>query len=183
MSYGERKKQMNKILKICAKSIYYSVIVVLIILLLNNLLMKSDKLFKLVRFRSYTISSRCMEPKILPGDLVIVESVNTQSLKNGEIITFNSNNSIVTHRIIEIENRVFKTKGDNKNVKDDDLVYKNEVIGRVVKIIPKIGTIVALLSKLKVNSILIIIILMWIIWNMVIKEDNKIENKILNKVE
>lgn len=168
---------MNRISKISAKSIYYSGIIVLIIILLNNLLMKSDKLFKLVRFRSYTISSKCMEPNFLSGDLIIVESVDVESLKNDEVITFNSNNRIITHRIVQTNNIGFKTKCDNKNFEDYDLVLKKEVIGRVVKVIPKVGYMVSFLSKPKVTSILLILISIWIIWDMVIKEDNKIENK------
>lgn len=89
-----------------------------------------------------------MKPLIAPGDVVIANKLYDQreieELKAGDIILFKRDNIIITHRIIEViedkkGNIRFRTKGDNNSVADSRLVLCEEVKGKYITSIPKLG--------------------------------------------
>lgn len=81
-----------------------------------------------------------MKPVIDPGDIAILEKINSNyKLKVGDIIEYNAGNFFIVHRIINIENNKFKTKGDNNNAPDTELVSFEQIKGRVIFHVPKVG--------------------------------------------
>ena len=78
-----------------------------------------------------------MADEILSGDLIICHTIDAEDVKVGDIISFfdpaGNGQSIVTHRVIEIveENGKpeFRTKGDNNNTEDKDLVPADNLVG------------------------------------------------------
>ena len=93
------------------------------------------------------IATGSMEPLIMPGDVILVEKIQKQEdidkLKKGDIIQFRMENFLVSHRIIDIvdgeQGKSYRTKGDNNNTADSDPVLAQNIKGRIVKIVPKIG--------------------------------------------
>jgi signal peptidase len=89
------------------------------------------------------IVSGSMLPVIQIGDVVIVKKIPAEQVQVGDIIQFKTENIRVAHRVIDIreENhqKVLITKGDNNQAVDSDPVLPEQVVGRVVAIIPKIG--------------------------------------------
>jgi len=81
-----------------------------------------------------------MEPTIPVGGVVIIKPVDPETLKIGDIICFRlSGPASTTHRIINITDEGFVTKGD-ANENPDQWTVKNEnVIGKVIFAIPYIG--------------------------------------------
>ena len=108
----------------------------------------------------YTVISESMSPRLNINDIVIVKKgYEIESYKKGNIITFIRANEVITHRIervISADMRpAFITKGDNNKVEDEDLVKYEDIIGKVVLTMPKIGALVNLLkNKLFFVSIL-----------------------------
>ena len=109
-------------------------------------------------FSAYTIVSPSMVPAINVLDVVVTMRVNSpEDLEKGDIITFNSTDYrysgvLVTHRIVDIEETssgeyLFTTKGDNNNTPDSSRISFNEIYGRVLFRIPKIGYIQYFLSN------------------------------------
>lgn len=98
---------------------------------------------------AYIIVSESMVPTIEVNDAIIVKRVDDDDLKIGDIITFSSNDHIykgltVTHRIIGIQENsagtyVYRTKGDNNILADTALVNLDNVYGKVILKIPKLG--------------------------------------------
>ena len=89
-----------------------------------------------------------MEPDIKPGDVVLIEKIKTEqeiySLSESDIINFKRGNIVITHRIIQIlcdenGNLSFRTKGDNNDTEDPEVVYPNDIKGIVDHTVPKIG--------------------------------------------
>ena len=74
--------------------------------------------------KGYTILevvSGSMEPTINIGDLIVI-NVNDNNYKQGDIVTFRDiEGSFVTHRIINIDDEVMTTKGDNNDTIDDEI--------------------------------------------------------------
>ena len=146
----------------------YIFILSFFIIILNFISIKSDKAFQIIGFRSYTVLSGSMKPKIQPGDVVVITNRNKEDLKKGDIITFNGeDNDIITHRIIDIQNNSYITKGDNNNSIDAFAVPFENVIGKVLFHIPKIGYIIEFLSKPLVYAFGMIVLAILII------KDNK----------
>ncbi|NJE04150.1 signal peptidase I [Thermococcus sp. MV11] len=100
-------------------------------------------------FQYVVILTDSMEPNINPNDLVVTRPVDPDQLRVGDVIlyrvTIGNSTYRITHRIIAIENTsngyYFRTKGDNRNYPDPWQVYPDQVIGKVVLVIPKIGII------------------------------------------
>ena len=109
-------------------------------------------------FGAYVIVSPSMVPTIKINDAIIIRRIDHDNYKIGDIITFSSNDTqykglTVTHRIvdkevkIEGENSKYTTKGDNNYIADPAPVLTNDIYGRVLFKIPKIGYIQSYLSK------------------------------------
>ena len=145
---------MEDIKQKSSKILYYIVIVFLALIILNTLTSKSDKLFNIFGYRTYTVLSGSMEPEFYPGDMVVVKHKNKTDIKLNDIVTFVDNEGvIVTHRIIEESSGGYITKGDNNNIDDADILQKNNIIGEVKFHIPKLGYINNFLSDPKIIAI------------------------------
>lgn len=112
-------------------------------------------------YEFFIITSGSMEPTINTGDFIIIKKVDTSQLKINDIITFKEDNAIVTHRIIEVKNEngeyIFITQGDANNVKDNNTVSTNQIIGKYNVTIPLLGKIVLFVQKPEGLAILIAI--------------------------
>lgn len=89
-----------------------------------------------------------MEPGIRPGDMVIVRNITSEEeidrLAVGDVITFQRDDIIITHRIVEVvkdeyENISYRTKGDNNSAEDVRLVKPEEIKGKNMCTIPYVG--------------------------------------------
>lgn len=85
------------------------------------------------------VSTGSMAPSIHEGDFILVEKTDTELLKEGDIITFYSEDREIygkpnTHRIlVKCEDGGFVTKGDANAVPDHDEVYPSQIIGKYIK--------------------------------------------------
>lgn len=133
------------------------------VLSLNLITTKSDKLFKIIGFRTYTVLSGSMEPEFYPGDLVITQHKDKANIKINDIVTFIDNEGvIITHRIIEETDQGYITKGDNNNVNDADVLKEENIIGEVKFSIPKVGYVMNWLSNPKAIAIEMIFLAVFI---------------------
>lgn len=153
-----------KIYHFVAKVFLYSILIILILVavgfsayivdLVKNI--KSGET-KPPLLGAYVIISPSMVPTIKVEDAIIILREEPEQLKVGDIITFNSSDPrysglTITHRIVGIEkskdeNLLFRTKGDNNNSEDTALVSADNIYGRVILKIPKIGYIQYVLTQ------------------------------------
>lgn len=85
----------------------------------------------------FLVVSGSMTGTIDKGELIITKSTPRQSLKQGDIITFLSNDWSIygkpnTHRITRIENGLFFTKGDANPTEDTNPVSYDAILGKVI---------------------------------------------------
>lgn len=90
------------------------------------------------------IASNSMYPVIKRGDIVILEKTSLEKLKIGDIIEYRLNGLSIIHRVKEIKENYKQgttliTKGDNNQSKDAKYVTKDQVHGKIVSIVPKLG--------------------------------------------
>jgi signal peptidase len=117
-------------------------------------------------FQYVVILTDSMKPSINPNDLVVTAPVSPDSLRVGDVIMYrvalgNSTYQIV-HRIIDIRTDptggyCFLTKGDNRKYTDPWRVYPDQVVGKVVLVVPGVG-VVWYYAPLIVLAILLFII-------------------------
>lgn len=87
---------------------------------------------------AFVVKSNSMSPIFNRNDIIIIKE--QKEYKVGDIITYESNNGeIVTHRIIEKDENVFYTKGDNNNTKDEDPICISDIKGKVIFILYSIN--------------------------------------------
>lgn len=92
------------------------------------------------------IYSGSMHPALAVGDIALIENVDTDELKEGDIIQYiNELNNTIIHRIVEIEisegKKYFITKGDANELYDSPPITKQRILGKSIFTIPKLGLI------------------------------------------
>lgn len=101
-------------------------------------------------YNAYVVLTGSMLPEIQVYDVVITKKAKAADLNVGDVITFSSADTrflgtTITHRIIKKnydkanKSYTFQTKGDNNNVADSALVPQNNIYGKVILKIPKLG--------------------------------------------
>lgn len=78
-----------------------------------------------------------MHPYIKSGDLIICQTADAEDIKENDVISFfdpaGNGQSVVTHRVIEVIAQdgtlSFRTKGDNNNTEDRELVPAENLVG------------------------------------------------------
>ena len=108
-------------------------------------------------FGSYIILTKSMIPTINVNDAVLVKRSELNDFSIGDIITFSSidvshSGMTITHRIVGKQedsngNLAFRTKGDNNSRDDSAYVPFNNVYGKVIFKMPKLGYVQRLVSK------------------------------------
>lgn len=106
-------------------------------------------------YQAYVIISQSMEPNIHVQDAILIKRADEYQI--GDVCTYLSKNPnyfgiMITHRIIGIDKnangeKVYIFKGDNNYSADTLPVTKDQVYGKVIMKIPKIGYIQYFLSN------------------------------------
>ena len=135
----KNKKRTKKIFKVIILNI-------LIILFIINLILSFEENTHILGIYVFNIVSESMEPTLEINDVVVVQKCELPELREGDIITFEQEGRIISHRIIDItkEKRItkFETKGDNNEIPDSEKVEFGQIYGKVLFKIGKIGEIV-----------------------------------------
>lgn len=142
--------------------------------------MHKDEVPSFFGWKPFIVLSGSMETAIYTGDLVVVKETDATLLNINDIIAFrNEADTVTTHRIVEVVNQngnvCFKTKGDNNNAEDADLVQTKDVEGIYVFKISGLGNILMDLKEPKnLAMILLVILVVGLIWiNILDKMENK----------
>ena len=187
------KDAIHKFFKILSSVIFALLVLLIAIILIYivrvRFLAGSDRLGE-VRTNFYTILTQSMYPTIKAGDVVITYKEEDNIYNKGDIITYVSNNNggiTITHRVYEAYNvdgeYSYKTKGDNNNAPDSEVIKSGSVLGKVVFKIPKAGYIQQFLSSKFGFIIAIVLPALAIIIGDIVKlfrRDDKKYNKMLD---
>ncbi len=85
----------------------------------------------IIGFRPVRVISNSMTPTLYKGDVIIIYKPKQNEFKVGDILTFTSGSTNVTHRIIEItEEGYFVTQGDANDSPDGNEVTYNKTTSK-----------------------------------------------------
>ena len=173
-----RNKRMTK------KVFKYIILNILIVLFIINLILSFEENTHIFGIYMFNIISESMEPILEKDDLVVVQKCEPSELKIGDIITFQQEGRTISHRIMIITKEKgiikFRTKGDNNEVIDPDEVSEEQVYGKYLCKISKIGKAVNYLQNIRgfINIGLFAIIVFILV---TLKDKQKNDRKIKRK--
>ena len=177
-SINKRKqnaKIIKKVMEIIAIILIYNII--LIAISSENKI----SLINILGYESYVIKTNSMEPTIDINDVIITKKVKEEEIKVQDIITFVKDKEVITHRItkIETENDIKKytTKGDNNNIEDSFKITYDNIAGKHILTIPKLGKIVKVLENQIIFLIILLIILIYMFFRIQNQEKKEIRRE------
>ena len=148
-----------------------------------------NKIPSIFGYKPFVVLSGSMEAEIFKGDLVVTREVDAESLQKNDIVAFrDSENHVVTHRVVDIvdengEKRLV-TKGDNNNNNDSDMVNVKDVEGKYLFKMSGFGNFVMIMQEpLTLVVVLVVILVAGGIWMMLGKNKlSKDEREELEKL-
>ncbi len=121
------KKLKNIILNLVILLLVFFVIIGFYSLI--QIKVQNKKYVNIFGFSIFKVMTGSMEPTIKKEDIILAKI--TKDVKENDIIVFEKENGIITHRIIKIDGNSIITKGDNNNSVDEP-IENSEVIGKVI---------------------------------------------------
>ena len=109
-----------------------------------------------------------MEPTFLTGSLCFVDTKSDyDEVKVGDIIAFKLQDSLVTHRVIEI---LPVTKGDNNDISDGLTTTKDNFVGENILALPYLGYGLSWIQTKKGKILTVTVVLALIVINIILSE-------------
>lgn len=131
------KKTKNKIigyiLDILTVIVLIAIILGIYYIVQVRVLQKNDA--NLFGYTFFEVATGSMSGTIEIGDVVIVKL--TKDVQENDIIVYKEENDFITHRLIEKNDNELITKGDANNAEDKPITVE-QVLGKVIKVIPKV---------------------------------------------
>lgn len=161
------------------KKIYDGIITALLVIMI--ILIAVMFVPKIFGVSPYVVVSESMEPTYSKGDLIYVKK-DASDIENGDVITFYTDkDTIVTHRVTGINgsDNTYTTRGDANQTDDPRPVSMNNVIGKPVFSVPKLGILADVLSgrngKIMYAGIIIILLLLLFLGDAIFHKNKRLD--------
>ena len=179
-----RIKKTQKIKKVL-RFLFYIFLIQILLFSLFLIVVELGNSYELPSFLNidlYVVESDSMRPKLKKDDIVVVKKgFENDRYKTGNIITFKrKDGEIITHRISKVilsdMQKSYITKGDNNLAEDDEIVKYDDIIGKVIYVMPYLGSLIKILKN-KYFFIGCITILILVMFNDIRVKRRKLERK------
>lgn len=132
---------MKKTQKIVGKIVNVLIVIVIIAILfcaycVFSVKVLNNKYVNIFGYSIFEVATGSMHGAIEIDDAVLVKI--GEEFDVGDIVTYKNGDDFITHRVVLIQGDELITKGDANNV-NDNLINKESVLGKVVKVLPKLG--------------------------------------------
>ena len=127
------------------EALYYKKIVrkIVYIPLLIMVLIITSLITGIFKYKMIAVGSGSMEPTYIRGDAIIYEKEKPKNIDVGDILVFEKDNKLITHRVVKkskVNNNIyFYTKGDANKSVDNFKITEEEVVGKVDLVVKYIG--------------------------------------------
>lgn len=105
-----------------------------------------------------SIMSGSMEPVLRTGGIVFTDTKERRP-EIGDIVTYQVGENRVTHRVIRKERKGYVTKGDANNKEDPTVVTADQIIGKVIFVLPCLGYAAVFVRQRTIFGILAVMII------------------------
>jgi signal peptidase len=117
--------------------------------------------------QAINIIGSSMEPTLPIGAISYARPVHSTGIEPGDIITFQTSQGPVTHRILADvtgNGDLWTTKGDANAERDAQLLTPENIIGQVETYLPLLGTISQVLAEPVVIAFVVLLVLAILVW-------------------
>lgn len=159
--YGDLKFALNMLIYL----LYLIIIPIIIydVFLIIQTVIKPESTPDVFGYKTFTVVSGSMEPTINIDDVIIVKTVDKKDIQINDIITFNIDGEIITHRVMDYkviqDEVIYTTKGDSNEVTDIQLVNYRNIEGKYLFKIPKVGKLLSLMKNKYIFSLIFILLI------------------------
>ncbi len=153
--------RLKRIIKIVVNIFTYILLVILILVIYGKLVITfgNNVYPNYFGYTFFEVASGSMRPTLEINDVIIVK-ITKDNLNKGDVIAFQGDEAIITHRILYIDGNILTVKGDNNDVVDKPISV-DQVIGKVVKIVPKLGVWKKVITEPKILIAIFITLLLF----------------------
>ena len=153
-------KAIKLITKIIVNFIYTILAIIVIILIYNiiQISMFNKSYMDIFGYSFFQVKTGSMSGTMEIGDIIIVKL--TKEVEQDDIITYENEQILITHRIIDKQGENIITKGDANNAEDDPITKEN-VIGKVVYIFKNVEIWKSVFKTPEVYTLIIITLLLF----------------------
>ena len=123
---------------------------------------------RLLGYEIYNVTSGSMEPALPVGSVIYVQRVAPEAVKEGEIIAYYVDGTVITHRVVEkrfVEGE-FVTKGDANDMEDISNTHYSDLVGVVKYHIPMLGDYLMVYSNQLTKVYLLTLAFCGVMFNM-----------------
>lgn len=151
-------KVISKIYKVCSYCLFGLIIGLSVFVLLVRFLGETPSVFG---YSFYYVLTESMVPEINAGEMILGRYTDPQELQVGDVVTYQGvsgslRDKIITHKIIEIEDDIFTTKGVANDFADPP-IHESQILSKYVLTIPLAGKLFSLINS-KYGFIFLIVI-------------------------
>lgn len=174
---------MKKIINILLDVFIVILGVILLITVYNNVQVKilGHEYASFFGHSVFEVQTGSMGEVIEPGDWIVVKY--EKNIKLNDIVTFEHKGEYITHRVIEAYNGTYVTKGDANTAKDSP-ISKDQIVGKVIKVIPNFGIFrKTIFNPFVLIAIIITLFLLNQVFKKPTKEEQEKEQKTLEKLK
>ena len=116
-------------MKFIKKFLFICLIILLCVILYLKYIEK-EPLIKIFGKSCLIVVTGSMEPNILQGEIILIDE--RDNYKKGDIVTYvDEDDFLITHRIVEVNETTFTTKGDANNINDNSYSI-DRIQGKVI---------------------------------------------------
>ena len=173
---------LKRIIKLIVNIFTYVLLIILICVIYGKLVITfgNNVYPNYFGYTFFEVASGSMKPTLEVNDVIVVKITN-ENLKKGDIIAFQGESAVITHRILYIDGNIITVKGDNNNIVDKP-ISRDQVIGKIVKIVPKLGVWKKIIVEPKILLSIFITLLLFD-FALSYNKDDKKKKKLIKKKE
>lgn len=169
---------LKKVISLLVSIFTYILLAILILVIYGKCsLMFTGKIYpSYFGYTMFEVASGSMEPTLHVDDVILVNIAN-EDLKKGDIVAFENEGVVITHRIILIDGDTITVKGDKNNTIDKPIT-RDQVIGKVIKVMPKFGIWKKIITEPKILFVIFITLVLFDFALSYNKDNKKIEEQL-----
>ncbi len=172
---------LKKIVRLIT-NIFTGILLVLLVLVIYGKLVTTFGQNVYPNYFGYTffeVASGSMAPALHVDDVIIVKIGQDEIVKD-DIIAYQGEKDVITHRVLFIDGDTLTVKGDANNTIDKP-IKRQQIIGKIIKVYPKLGLWKKILTDPKILIAIFVTLILFdfaLSYNSKDKEKKPIKNKL-----
>lgn len=154
--------------------ILVSIIIIIGVYYIFQIKIMGKQYANLFGYTFFEVATGSMSPTLEIGDVIFVK-VNKDDVSEDDIIVYKEDNNFITHRLIQMNEEEIIAKGDANNSKDKP-IKKEDILGKVVKVFPKVGIWKKVMLQPEIITLIVVLITIFGVAFVYSSDDSEVVN-------